>query len=353
MGILRPHQANPLISPSDVPPSREGYRVLGSFNPAAVSRGGETLLLLRVAEGCEPKTGTIRVPYYCIDGENSRPEILEVAANDPEVELKDTRGVVYQGTDYLSTMSHIRLARSEDGVHFTVDPEPFIRPTLPSESFGVEDARVSRIGDEFYINYTGVSPDGYCTLLARTRDFRRVEKRGIILPPLNKDVAVFEEKIGGFYYCLHRPHNEGFGRPSIWLARSRNLLEWGDHVCLLRPADNRYESMKIGGGAPPIKTDAGWLTIYHGKGENQRYSLNTLLLDLHDPSKIIGQGETPCLEPTLPYETDGFFGNVVFTNGVVVHEGTARVYYGASDETACMATASVDELTAHALGRNG
>lgn len=355
MSIITRHYENPLIKPEEITPSTTGYKVLGAFNPAACEFQGDTILLLRVAENCVKEEGYISVPYYKIKGNNSSPSILKIKDSDPEVMLKDTRGVFYRGRDYLSTLSHIRLARSRDGVHFHVEKKPFLYPTLESEAFGVEDARITRMGDVYWINYTGVSRDGFCTMLAQTKDFIHIRKMGMIFPPMNKDVALFNEPCGGKYYCLHRPNNEGFGRPSIWISSSPDLLNWGDHKCLLRPENSDRERMKIGGGAPPVKTEKGWLTVYHGKGEGQRYSLNTLLLDLHNPEKIIGRGKTPLLEPEEVYETDGFFGNVVFTNGMVIRKDGGRkiawIYYGASDETACLAKASLDDLVGHALQR--
>ncbi len=355
MSIITRHPENPLIKPADIPPSTEGYKVLGAFNPAAAEFNGETLLLLRVAESCIKEEGYISVPYYCFGESGASPAILKVREDDPDVTLKDSRGVLYKGIDYLSTLSHLRLARSRDGIHFTVDDKPFIFPTLESETFGVEDARISRMGEEYWINYTGVSRDGFCTMLAVTEDFVHIEKKGIIFPPMNKDVALFDMPCNGKYYCLHRPNNEGFGRSSIWIGSSPDRLHWGNHKCLLRPMENRFERMKIGGGAPPYLTDEGWLTIYHGKGEGQRYTLNTLLLDRDNPEIILGRGKMPLLEPEEPYETVGFFGNVVFTNGLIVKEGiqgrTAWIYYGASDDSACLATARLDDLVDHALGK--
>ncbi len=355
MDIVTRHPSNPLIRPSDVKPSTEGYQVLGSFNPAAVEFDGDIILLLRVAESCVPEDGYVSVPYYRIDDSGSFADVLRVREDDPDLVLKDTRGIFYRGADYLSTLSHIRLARSHDGVQFRVEEKPFLFPTLESEAFGVEDARISHIGDEYWITYTGVSRDGFCTMLALTRDFVHVEKKGIIFSPMNKDVAIFERQCGGSWYCFHRPNNDGFGRPSIWIARSHDLIHWGEHSCIIRPQNNRHESLKIGGGAPPVLTDEGWLAIYHGKGDNQRYSLNTLLLDPEHPEQVIGRGKAPLLEPEEPYETDGFFGNVVFTNGMIIREVNggkeAWIYYGASDETSCLAVADMDNLVRHARGR--
>lgn len=336
---------NPLITPSMLTPSAPGYHVLGAFNPGATLYNDEVILLMRVAENCVKEEGYISVPYYSFDGKTGKPEILRIKEDDPEVTLKDTRGVFYKGRDYLSTLSHIRLARSKDGINFKVDEKPFIYPCDESEIFGVEDARISKIGDTYYINYTAVSGDGYVTSLITTKDFINLERRGTIFPPLNKDVAIFEEKVKGKYVTLHRPSNHGFGLPSIWYADSPDLIHWGNHKCLLRPDEGKWESQKIGGGAAPIKTKEGWLVIYHGKGDNSIYSLNLILLDLDDPSKIIKRGEVPIFYPEETYEKEGFFGNVVFTNGHVVRpNGEVYLYYGACDETVCLVVTSVDEL---------
>lgn len=340
-------EKNPVITPAGVKPSCGGYRVRGAFNPGAAEVNGEIILLLRVAEDCIPDEGRVAVPVYDFSGETPKPSVLDLSLDDPEVQLKDTRGVVYRGRDYLSTMSHIRLARSRDGVNFKVDDKPFIAPTGHQDAFGVEDARACKIDGRWYINYTSVSTDSYCTSLAVTDDFKTLEPLGIIFPPENKDIALFPEKIGGRYHALHRPANNGFGRASIWHASSPDLLDWGRHKCLIRPRDNMYEEMKIGGGAPPIKTPKGWLEIYHGKGRGQMYSLYALLLDINDPTRIIARGEEPLLVPEGPCETEGFFPNVVFSNGLVVRDdGEILLYYGACDECVCLARSSVDKILA-------
>ncbi len=343
--MIRRHETNPLIKPEMVKPSRSGYRVRGVFNPAAAVYGDEIVLLLRVAEDCESKDGRVAVPYYRFEGGRGHPEILEVRADDPAVQLKDTRGVVYEGRDYLSTLSHIRLARSRDGVNFKVDEKPFIYPCHESESFGVEDARVTKIGDNYYINYTAVSGDGFATALAATENFVDIDRKGIIFPPQNKDVSILPEKIKGKYCALHRPNNDGFGLPSIWYSESQDLIHWGNHKCLARPLDTMWEKMKIGGGAAPIKTREGWLEIYHGKGEDHVYSLSLLLLDLNQPSLVLKRGREPILFPQEKYETEGFFPNVVFSNGLIEKDdGRLFIYYGACDETVCLAETTVESL---------
>jgi beta-1,2-mannobiose phosphorylase / 1,2-beta-oligomannan phosphorylase len=344
--MIEKYAGNPVVCPEMVKPSLQGYRVMGAFNPGATAYGNEILLLLRVAERVEPRPGRVRMPVYRFDTGRAVPDILDLDAADPEVVLRDTRGVAYRGREYLSTLSHIRIARSTDGLHFAVDPEPFIYPVCEAEAYGIEDARVTFLDGRYYLNYTVVSRDSWATALAVTDDFRTLERKGLIFHPENKDVAVFPEKVGGRYVALHRPNNSGFGRASIWYAQSPDLLHWGQHECIVRPRDNRWEAAKIGGGAPPIKTSRGWLVIYHGKGENSLYSLFTLLLDLEDPRRVLGRGVEPILIPDRPYETHGFFPNVVFSNGVVERDGRVYLYYGAADESACVALTDVDTLLA-------
>ncbi len=338
------YEYNPVIKPSMVEPSNSGYRVRGAFNPGATLYKDQFILLVRVAEDCKAKEGFVAVPTVTIKNKKGIPDVLEVSEKDPDVLFKDTRGIVYKGQDFLSTMSHIRIARSKDGKNFKVDKKPFIFPSNESERFGVEDARITKIKNEYFINYTCVSSDGWATCLAKTSDFKKIKRLGIIFHPQNKDVSIFPEKIEGKYYALHRPNNSGFGKPSIWISESPDLIHWGKHQCINRPRNIIWEEQKIGGGAPSIKTSKGWIQIYHGKGMDQIYSLFLLLLDIHDPSKVIARSKIPILKPEEPYETNGFFPNVVFSNGIVEKEDKIFVYYGACDETTCLAETSKEEL---------
>lgn len=342
------HEENPIITPRMIVPSADGLEVKGALNPGAAIVNDEIVLLLRIAESGISDPNTVRVPTYSFDNGDGMLEVLSFDKTDPDLKLKDTRAVLYKGTEYVSTLSHLRLARSADGVHFTIDEEPFWVPQHPSEEYGVEDARITPIGDAYYINYTAVSRDSYGTALMRTKDFVSSEYLGMPFCVPNKDVCIFPERINGRYYALHRPFNHDFGKSAIWIASSPDLLHWGNHQCLIRPRDNEWEEMKIGGGAPPIKTGKGWLEIYHGKNLKDgadRYSLMMLLLDLEDPTKVIYRGDAPILHPSEPYETAGFVPNVVFLNGMVVRGNSELLlYYSACDETTCLATCAIDEL---------
>jgi predicted GH43/DUF377 family glycosyl hydrolase len=273
-------------------------------------------------------------------------EIVSLDKNDPQYDFSDPRKVKQKGMDtyvYLTSISHLRLARSKDGVRFTVEELPFLFPETLYEAFGVEDPRITFIDGYYYINYTAVSEKGITTALARTRDFKDVERLGIIFTTENRNVTIFPERIKGKYFALHRPVPRQIGRANIWIASSPDLLHWGEHQFLME-GEEEWESLKIGGGAVPFKTEKGWIEIYHGVDRNNRYSLGAVLLDLENPSKIIAKTKTPILTPEASYEVEGFFGNVVFTCGVLFEEGIVKIYYGGADQVIALAEMSINEL---------
>jgi len=256
--------------------------------------------------------------------------------------------VTYQGKMYLSTLSHLRLVCSDDGKKFYepvhLPSEIFGQGAL--ETYGIEDCRVSFINNEYCLTFTQVSENGVGVGLMRTKDWVHFDREGMILPPHNKDCALFEEKIGGKYYCLHRPSGKDLGGNFIWQASSHDMLHWGRHKCVMKTRPGMWDCARIGAGAAPIKTDAGWLEIYHGADFNNRYCLGAVLFDLNDPSIVLARSIEPIFEPTKTYETNGFFGNVVFTNGHLVEGDNIHMYYGASDEVICGATLSISEILA-------
>ncbi len=199
----------------------------------------------------------------------------------------------------------------------------------------------------YYLTYTAVSPNGVAVGLRCTSDWKNFREHGLILPPHNKDCALFEERIGGRYFALHRPSSPEIGGNYIWMAQSPDLRHWGNHFCLARTRPGMWDSMRVGGGAAPIKTSRGWLVIYHGANEQSRYCLGALLLDSDEPWKVLARAQEPIMEPLADYERTGFFGNVVFTNGHLVDADTITLYYGASDSVICAATLRISEV----LGR--
>jgi beta-1,2-mannobiose phosphorylase / 1,2-beta-oligomannan phosphorylase len=331
---------NPLLTTRDIQPSHPDLVVECVLNPGVFSFAGKTWLLLRVAERPVQKPATISFPVMQPDGSL---KIFEFDKQDTGLDLSDARIIQYQGKSYLTTISHLRLVCSDDGVHF-YEPADFPTKIFGQsnlETFGIEDCRVALINDVFHLTYTQVSEHGVGVGLIRTQDWQSFEREGMILPPHNKDCCLFEEKINGRYYCLHRPSGVGLGGNFIWLASSPDLLHWGNHQCIAHPREGMWDSARIGAGAAPIRTDEGWLIIYHGATAEHRYCLGAILLDLHQPSVVLARSIEPLMEPVAQYETTGFFGNVVFTNGHLVDGDTITMYYGASDEVICGATLSI------------
>lgn len=345
---------NPLLIPEDVKPSREDFKVEGVFNCGVAKYKDEVILLCRVAESVKgAEKDEVRIPVVKkIGGKDEITVITLKKSEHPELDFTDSRTInkrMKHGkrTVYLTSLSHLRVARSKDGIHFTVEDTPSVFPCAEEESWGMEDPRITQIGDEYYINYTSVTENGAATSLISTRDFETFERHGIIFAPENKDVTIFPEKINGMYMAFNRPVPGGIGNPEMWLAQSPDLIHWGHqkHFCGISDADG-WDNGRIGGGAVPFRTEQGWVKIYHGADRNDRYCLGAFLLDLNDPSRVIAKTEEPILEPEAPYETEGFFGNVVFTCGCLVDGDHVSLYYGAADDKICRADFSVSQLLA-------
>jgi len=337
---------NPILTPAMVTPSHPDLEVVGVFNPAAVRVGDETILLLRVAEAPHHATREIAVPSY--DVTTGRVDVRRWGLDTPGLDTSDPRLVSVEGHTWLTSISHLRVARSHDGVRFVVDPAPALASATLYEAFGVEDARITRIDDTYWINYTAVSTLGIATALASTRDFHTFTRHGVIFPPNNRDVTIFPERLGGRYVALHRPMPSGIGEPAIWIAASDDLRAWGDHRFVAGSRAGMWDDEKIGGGAVPFRVrwrgrDA-WLAVYHGVTRPNRYSLGALLLDGDDPSRVLARSPEPILAPEAPYEREGFFGGVVFTCGLVVDDDLVRVYYGAADGVTALADLSLDAI---------
>ncbi len=333
---------NPILRPADVMPSVDGLKIECLLNPGAFQYQGRTGLLLRVAERPPQSETSVSTPVI----DPTAPagvSIVTVSREDPELEITDPRLFTWKGEDYLTTLSHLRLAWSDDGVNFVADHSPTLIGEGNLESFGIEDCRVAQIDDKYILTYSAVSGNGVGVGCIETTDWKNFKRIGMIIPPHNKDCAIFTEKIEDLYYCLHRPSGLGIGGNFIWLASSPDLRNWGSHQCIARIRKGMWDSERIGAGAAPIRTDKGWLEIYHGS-DGKCYCLGALLLDLNDPGKVIARSEEPIMEPSAEYEKTGFFGHVVFTNGHIVDGDTITVYYGAADEVICGAKLSVNEI---------
>ncbi|HER40644.1 MAG TPA: glycosidase [Salinimicrobium catena] len=344
MELARRNIHNPILKPADIRPSMEGMKIECLLNPGVFRFENKIWLLLRVAERPEQAANEVSFPVM----KDEHIEIMRFRKDDPDLDATDPRVIKYKGKDYLTTLSHLRLVCSSDGLHFE-EPDGYapIFGKGPQETFGIEDCRVATMAEGYHLSYTKVAPEGVGVGYIFTRNWKDFDRRGMIFPPHNKDCAIFEVKVHGKYYALHRPSSPELGGNYMWIAQSPDLLHWGNHMCIATTRENSWDSARLGAGAAPVRTPEGWLEIYHGADLNNRYCLGALLLDIDDPSKVIARSEHPIMEPTAAYERTGFFGNVIFTNGQLVNGDILTIYYGASDEVICMADFSITDILSH------
>ncbi|HEV2011437.1 MAG TPA: glycoside hydrolase family 130 protein [Candidatus Limnocylindria bacterium] len=379
---------NPLLTSKDVPPSQPALEVVSVFNAAAAVIEDEVILLLRVAE--RPRTDVDLPPgAFTLDFSGPHPvrkplphqytkdDVIGMAYMDastappsvrvvyipkdlPGLDLRDPRAIRYKNAtgslrmvnegyqDYLAQISHLRVARSRDGVHFTVEKDVALGPLAALEEYGVEDPRITFIDGKFHVTYVSVSRWGITTSLATTTDFMSFDRKGVILLPDHKDVVIFPEKIGGKYVALTRPMPQSFARIfGIWIAFSDDLKEWGGHEPLAMPRWDRWDELRTGASAVPFRTERGWLELYHGVDRNTTYAIGALLMDLEDPRKVIGRSPSPILKPTEVYETTGLFNDTVFSCGHIRLDDRReriRLYYGAADSVVAAADFDVREI---------
>lgn len=283
---------------------------------------------------------------------------------------------------------YVGLAESTDGFTFKrVSNKPVFGPSKDGFDAGcIEDPRVIRLGDVFCLTYAArmFPPGPYWKKtmplnayvpdsmkgdtapaavkwnltrsgLATTTDFRHWNRLGPITSAVvdDRDAIIFPEKIGGRFVMIHRPSSwvgrkYGCEKPSIWMSFSDDLLNWPEEHLLAQPLFD-WEAGKIGGSTPPIRTDKGWLTLYHGVDSKSVYRTGAMLLDLNNPLKILGRTPIPILEPETEQECRGLVNHVVFPCGNVVIGNTLFVYYGAADTYCCVATADLKELVDYVL----
>jgi len=319
--VIRRSERNPVLTRSDVPPIPPHIAdVTSVFNPGAALFGGEILLMPRVQS-------------------RSRETFLVVA-------------------------------RSPDGVRFTVLPE-IVRfrglEKVRERVYHIYDARITPIGGEYYVMFA-MDMDSGCQLgLGVTRDFRSFEFLGITSTEDIRNGVLFPGKVGGRFLRLDRPNKARHaGGPTsgttIWLSESDDLVRWRP-VAPVASGRFHYWDEFIGSGPPPVKTRRGWLHIYHGVaghfGSSNIYQAGVLLLDLDDPSKVIGRSRCNILEPREPYELTGQVPNVVFPGGMIVAktdaegyalpESPVSIYYGAADTVVGLATGTVQDLVDAAM----
>ena len=332
-----------LVTPDDIKPSTDGYKVVGAFNPAAVRFGNEIVLLVRVAEApIEEREGFASSPRAVFNNGKVKIE-TDWFPTKPDHDGDTRKFKSFSELARLSFISHIRLVKlDKSGFNVThIDETPSFFPAEEIEEFGVEDPRMTEIEGRYYFTYVGVSRKmGVCTMMASTTDFAEYTRHGVIFCKENKDVVLLPEKVNGKYVAFHRPvGGHKFDRPSMAIAYSPDLIHWGGHASLLRTRDDSWDEVRMGAGPPPIKTKEGWLSIYHGVEKRQgdgpagTYRAGAALFDLKDPSKLLARSKKPIISPTKDHESKGFVNNVVFPTGIVLDETGKNVilYNGGAD----------------------
>lgn len=277
------------------------------------------------------------------------------------------------------------LAVSSDGYHFErTSDEPVLGPSVDGfDASTIQDPRMVKMGEYYYITYASrffpfgqfwmpkeqqyvppVCPADFPRVIRNnatssglllTKDFKSFIRAGRITDPVldDRDVILFPEKIDGRYYLIHRPlewvgPEYGTEQAAAWISSADDLLGFRKSRLLIKQKYD-WEAGKLGVNTPPIKTEHGWLTIYHAVGHDKYYRLGALLLDLKDPGKVLHRTTDWIMQPEQDYEIEGYYKGCVFPCGKVVIDGTLFVYYGAADKYVGLATCRLDELLEYLL----
>jgi len=383
-GLAHRLDNNPILTNAEVAPSQAGLEVVSVFNAAAAQVGDETILLLRVAERPRAMAGLLAATARTLDlaaphdrlepvppgtlGEDvigiafldpatepRRVVIAYVRKDLPGLDMRDPRaiqvtkppaqpGARQEVRDYLTQISHLRVARSTDGAHFVVDRLPAVAPSDSFEEYGCEDPRATLIDGVWHITYVSVGSVGITTSRLTTSDFTSFERHGIMFLPDHKDVVLFPGRVRERYVALTRPMPSSFNRVlGIWIAFSDDLVGWGGHKPLALPRPGMWDGVRTGAGAVPFRVPEGWLELYHGVDSEGKYAMGGLLLDADDPARVLARSPEPILTAEREYEQSGFYRNTVFSCGHVALDDRGeriRMYYGAADS--CMAAADFD-----------
>lgn len=238
-------------------------------------------------------------------------------------------------------VSSIGYAVSDDGINFERLPHPILAGKGVEEAWGMEDPRITKIDDTYYMLYTafgGRQWDDIRISMVSSKDLKEWGSRRILLDEPNKDAALLPEKVDGMYFLFHRR------LPHIWTAVSPDLENWYDHKILMKPREGKWDCKKIGIAGPPLKIDDGWLLIYHGVDNDNVYRLGAALLDPDNPNKILAMQDEPILEPKLDWEVNGLVPNVVFSCAACIVQDFLYVYYGAADTVIGVAGIDIDEI---------
>ena len=299
--LFKKYENNPVITPAMMP-----VQCLYTFNPGAIKHNGEYIIMMDVTT--------------------------------------------------LDDIHRIWVARSKDGYHWTPDPNPpkWPEPDPIHPETCTYDPRITKIGDEYIILYASdLNQNNVRVGILRTKDFETFERVAIGSELGNRNGALFPEKINGLYCRLDRPFGSEMDPCSMWVSYSPDLVFWGKSEPVKFEGQPFMDGFKMGAGAPPIKTDKGWLELYHTVSTTCNgfvYRIKAALLDLENPAKILGYTKDFLLWPEHDYEMQGRVMNVTFLcNAILEDDGTLKMYYGAADTNIGLVEANIDEIIEECL----
>ena len=348
-----------LLTPKDVRPSFKGWVVKGVLNPGAIRLPDKKIaLFVRVAEAAEKRDGGIMKCPVMIPKKEFR-----TAGKNKGKRTVNGREVYFRYEPCrLPTISHVKkVIVDKEGFEIEkIEEKPTLTGRPDDGEYGIEDPRIVKIGKRYVMTYVSVGLDeGVCTSITHSENLQKWKRQGITFRQQNKDVFLFPEKIRGRYTVLHRPEGTfEFSKPHIWVSYSKELIYWGDDKVVLKGRQKGWDGDRIGGGAPPIKTNAGWLEIYHGvkcvksgKKERKIYCAGAALLDLKNPEKVIARSpeNEPLFSPEEEYEKKGFISDVVFPSGAVrtLDGKSLLIYSGGADSVTTVKKIKIRDALNH------
>jgi predicted GH43/DUF377 family glycosyl hydrolase len=331
-----------LITPKMIKPSSKKLEVIGTINPAAIRRGdGKIILYVRVIE----KVKKLEDEKYCycprMVGENEYRVKIDRFEKEKISHNSDFDIMFLDSTKRLTFVSHLRkVILDESGLNvLSIDKKPTFYGISSDSELGVEDPRIVKIDGQYIMTYVSLSIEGnISTSIAFSKDLEKWERKGIIFGEQDKDVVIFPEKIKGKYVALDRPEsNFQFSQPHMWIAYSKDLQSWGKLKSMEIPKRGSKSYWRMGAGCPPIKTEKGWLLIYHAVKSREKiyvYFGSAALLDLKNPTKILYKSSEPIILPKNKYELKLYQKKeIVFPTGAVLDKTKENllIYYGGGD----------------------
>lgn len=364
-----------LVKPSDVKPSSKRLEVIGVLNPGGLRLpNGDILIYLRVIEKLINFDDDKFMYSPRMSGKNNYELTVDKFSKEDLDDFSELDFTFKDETKRLTYISHFRKAiLSPDGFKVkSIDKKPSFFGLASEGEYGIEDPRITKIDNNYVMAYVTLSKNMNVTSsMAISNDGINWKRKGIIFEEQNKDVAIFPEKVNGKYAALNRPEgNFQFSRPDIIISYSNDLNSWGWPKQLILSDKKSWDSGRVGAGPPPIKTDKGWLTFYHGviekkaektkfqmfmervKGEKPEdstylYSIGVALLDLNDPSKVISKSKHPIITPSKKYEKVGLENKEVVFSTTVLEDLNGKdylIFSGGGDVVTTVKKISKEEI---------